>query len=147
PTPARRATAPSAGRFPGEPEATPSPSSSQNEAIHCARAAHPKGALMAGSSAMDEVRRLEKELDAARQAAIKELLAERREAVRAIDAQLAELGYRGGAPPPVNGAQRRRKRGPMSDEHKRKIAEGRARNKAARSKAAAKSASAQKPRL
>lgn len=84
---------------------------------------------------VQEVLRLTEELEGKRQEAIKELLRQRRELVKEIDAKLAQLGYQPSSENStvfVQPAGARRKRGPMSDEHKRKIAESRARNKAAR---------------
>jgi len=83
---------------------------------------------------VQEVLRLTEELEAKRQNAIKELMRQRHELVKGIDAKLEQLGYQPSSDKStvfVQGAGTRRKRGPMSDEHKRKIAESRARNKAA----------------
>jgi hypothetical protein len=83
---------------------------------------------------VQEVLRLTEELEQKKRTAIQELLRQRREAVKEIDAKLASLGYREGesvASASSEAPKERRRRGPMSDEHKRKIAESRARNKAA----------------
>jgi hypothetical protein len=87
------------------------------------------------SDVVQEVLRLTQELEAKRQEAIRELLRQRREVVKDIDAKLAQLGYQpslDNSTVLVKTAGKRRKRGPMSEEHKRKIAESRARSKAAR---------------
>jgi hypothetical protein len=82
---------------------------------------------------VDEVMKLTEELETKRQAAIEEILRQRAEAVKEFDEKLAKLGYKAGRgndiPSPFGGKERK-KRGPMSEEHKRKIAESRARNKA-----------------
>jgi hypothetical protein len=89
---------------------------------------------------VQEVLRLTEELEAKRQEAIKELLRQRREVVKDIDAKLSQLGYQPSSENSTVFVQppgQRRKRGPMTDEHKRKIAESRARNKAAKEGGAA----------
>lgn len=97
---------------------------------------------------VDEVLRLTKELEQKKQAAIEELLRQRAEAVKEFDEKLAKLGYRGAGndiPSPFGKGNPRKRRGPLSEEHKRKILESRTRNRAA---SAAKSAEAAKePRL
>jgi DNA-binding protein H-NS len=83
-----------------------------------------------------EVLRKTEELEALRREAIQELLRQRREVVKDIDNQLAKLGYSASDNTTstvfIEGGKTRKKRGPMSEEHKRKIAESRARNKAAK---------------
>jgi hypothetical protein len=88
-----------------------------------------------------EVIRLTEELEAKKKEAIAELLRQRREVVKAIDEKLAQLGYNPGDQSHVfvQAPGQRKKRGPMSEEHKRKIAESRARNKAAKEAGAAPS--------
>jgi hypothetical protein len=89
---------------------------------------------------VQEVLRLSEELEQKKRAAIQELLRRRREVVKDIDAKLASLGYREGesvASTASEPSRPRKRRGPMSDEHKRKIAETRARNKAAKQTAPA----------
>jgi hypothetical protein len=84
---------------------------------------------------VQEVLRLTEELEAKKQGAIKELLRQRRELVKDIDDKLAQLGYQPSSDNSTVFVQvpgTRKKRGPMSEEHKRKIAESRARNRAAK---------------
>jgi transcriptional regulator with AAA-type ATPase domain len=95
---------------------------------------------------VQEVLRLTEQLEAKRKEAIQDLLRQRREAVKEIDNQLVRLGYSAADNTTssvfVQSGKTRKKRGPMTEEHKRKIAESKARNKATKAAGGEASASA-----